>query len=96
MALTGVLRPGYIQIRVLDMEEALGHYRDRVGLSVVATGDDGRVYLKAFDEFDHHSVILRETDRAGMDFTGFKVRDDDTLTRVDRRPARARRRGRRR
>ena len=79
MAMTGVLRPGYIQIRVLDMEEALVHYRDRLGLDVVLTGDDGRVYLKAFDEFDHHSVVLREADKAGMDYTGFKVRDEAAL-----------------
>jgi catechol 2,3-dioxygenase len=80
MALTGVLRPGYIQIRVLDMDEAITHYQDRLGLSVVDKGEDGRVYLKAYDEFDHHSVILREADRAGMDFTAFKVRDEATLT----------------
>ena len=29
MAMTGVLRPGYIQIRVLDMDAALSHYIDR-------------------------------------------------------------------
>jgi catechol 2,3-dioxygenase len=32
MALNGVLRPGYIQIRVTDMAAALWHYVDRVGL----------------------------------------------------------------
>jgi catechol 2,3-dioxygenase len=29
MALKGVLRPGYIQIRVLDMHAAVTHYVDR-------------------------------------------------------------------
>lgn len=79
MAITGVLRPGYIQIRVLDMSEALVHYRDRLGLTEVGTGDDGRVYLKGWDEFDRHSVILREADEAGMDMMAFKVLDDATL-----------------
>ncbi len=79
MAMTGVLRPGYIQIRVLDLEEAMVHYRDRIGLTHVSTEADGRVYLKGFDEFDRHSVILRETDEAGMDVMGFKVLDDETL-----------------
>ncbi len=46
MALTGVLRPGYVQIRVMEMEPALRHYRDLVGLNVVSTESDGRVLFK--------------------------------------------------
>ncbi len=79
MALTGVLRPGIIQIRVLDLDDAIVHYRDRLGLHEVMTGDDGRVYLKGWDEFDHHSVVLREADTAGMDLMAFKVLDEATL-----------------
>jgi catechol 2,3-dioxygenase len=79
MAMNGVLRPGFIQIRVLDMDEAIVHYRDRLGLHEVGTGSDGRVYLKGWDEFDRHSVILREADEAGMDMMAFKVLDDATL-----------------
>ena len=51
MAINGVLRPGFMQIRVMEMEKALWHYRDILGLDVVGTGEDGRVYLKAYDEF---------------------------------------------
>jgi catechol 2,3-dioxygenase len=36
MALKGVLRPGYIQIRVTDLDAALTHYIDRVGLHEVS------------------------------------------------------------
>ena len=36
MALKGVLRPGYIQIRVTDLGAALKHYVDRVGLHEVS------------------------------------------------------------
>lgn len=73
------MRPGFVQLRVMDMDAAIKHYRDMLGLHVVSKGDDGRVYLKAHDEFDRHSVILRETDRAGMDCMGFKVADEATL-----------------
>ena len=75
MAMTGVLRPGYIQIRVLDMDAAVTHYVDRIGLNMVSRGNDGRVYLKGWDEFDRHSIILRQADSPGMDFAGFKVAD---------------------
>lgn len=85
MAVTGVLRPGFIQIRVLDMDEALTHYIDRIGLNKVSEGDDGRVYLKGWDEFDRHSVILRKDGAPGMDVMGFKVASDADLDHFEKR-----------
>lgn len=79
MAITGVLRPGFIQVRVLDLPEAIQHYTKRIGLHQVAEGADGRVYLKAADEFDHHSIILRPADRSGVDLMAFKVARDADL-----------------
>ncbi|ATG48127.1 catechol 2,3-dioxygenase [Celeribacter ethanolicus] len=73
MSQEGLLRPGIIQLRVLDMDEAITHYRDRIGLDFVSQEADGRVYLKAFDEFHRHSVVLREADSAGIDFFAFKA-----------------------
>src|SRR6516164_8088763 len=79
MALNGVLRPGYIQIRVTDIDAALRHYVDRVGLHEVSRGPDGRVYLRAWDEFDRHSVVLRQAETPGMDYAGFKVASEADL-----------------
>ncbi|MBB6123070.1 catechol 2,3-dioxygenase [Sphingobium subterraneum] len=45
---------------------------------------EGRVYLKGWTEPELFSVVLREADEAGMDFQGFKVRDEDTLTQLSR------------
>ncbi|UCV01677.1 catechol 2,3-dioxygenase [Dechloromonas denitrificans] len=83
MATTGVMRPGHVQVRVLDMDESIHFYGNVLGL--VETGRDaaGRVYFKAWDEHDHHSVILRQAESAGMDFIGFKVRDRATLEKLD-------------
>ncbi|MCF6195156.1 MAG: catechol 2,3-dioxygenase [Emcibacter sp.] len=79
MALNGVLRPGFVQVRVLDMAEAIVHYRDRIGLTLVSTESDGRVYMKAYDEFDRHSIVLRECDEAGLDLMAFKVCSEASL-----------------
>src|SRR5438477_5824525 len=79
MALNGVLRPGYIQIRVTDIDAAAKHYVDRVGLHEVSREPDGRVYLRAWDEFDRHSVVLRPADMPGMDYVGFKVASEADL-----------------
>jgi len=83
MAVTGVMRPGHMQLRVLDLEEGVNHYKNVLGL--VETGRDaqGRVYFKAWDERDHNSLILREADSAGMDFFAFKVADKATLEKLD-------------
>lgn len=77
--LKGVLRPGHVQIRVLDLGQALEHYRDLVGLIETDRDDQGRIYLKAWSEVDKFSVILREAEEAGMDFMGFKVVDESSL-----------------
>ena len=81
MALTGVLRPGHVQMRVLDLEESVAFYRDVLGL--VETGRDaqGRVYFKTWDERFHNSFIIRQADRAGLDFMAFKV---DTHASLDK------------
>ena len=83
MAFKGVLRPGMIQLRVLDMDEAINHYQNILGLNIVCKGGDGRVYFKGWDEFDHHSVVLREADSAGMDLVAYKVDSDQYLTDIE-------------
>lgn len=83
MAMTGVLRPGHVQIRVLDLDDAVRHYRDVLGLEETGRDASGRVYLKAWDERDHNSVILRQDDRAGIDFMAFKVDSDATLDKLE-------------
>lgn len=82
MAMTGVLRPGHVALRVMNLPAAVQHYTQVLGLIEVARDDQGRVYLKAWDEHDHHSVVLRGTDRAGMDYMGFRVDSPQTLEKL--------------
>ena len=83
MAMTGVLRPGHAQVRVLDLEEAATFYRDVLGLVETGRDDQGRVYFKCWDERDHNSYVIRQSDRAGLDFFGFRVLDKATLEKLD-------------
>src|ERR1700737_5475372 len=83
MALTPLFCPGQLNIRVLEMEPALKHYRDVLGLIEMARDKENkRVFLKAWDEHDHHSVVLREADEAGMDYMGWKVDSPATLKKL--------------
>lgn len=84
MAMTGVLRPGHIQIRVLDLEVSRKFYRDVIGLVDMGSDSQGRVYFKAWDERDHNSVVLRQAESAGVDFVGYKVLNSATLDQLER------------
>ena len=84
MAMTGVLRPGHAQLRVLDMDESVKFYTEVMGLQEVGRDASGRVYFKCWDERDHHSVVLRQADRAGIDLFAFKVLNKATLEKFDR------------
>ena len=75
----GVMRIGHINLRVLDMDAALDHYENTMGLSRTDTDADGNVYLKCWDEWDKYSVILTEADAAGMNSIAFKVEKDADL-----------------
>lgn len=83
MPMTGVLRPGHVQLRVLDMKESVTHYVERIGLIESDRDDQGRVYLKGWDEQDWFSVVLREADEPGMDFMAFKVDSIETMSNLE-------------
>jgi catechol 2,3-dioxygenase len=79
MGFHGTLRPGLVQLRVLDLDKTLDFYVNVLGLDEVGRTADGRVMLKAYDEFDHHSLTLRLASEAGLDFVAFKVGCPDEL-----------------
>ncbi len=67
----GVIRLGYVHVRVTDLPGAADHYRNTLGMDQVAD-TDGRLYLKSWDEHDHHSVVLEEGG-VGLVKLGYKV-----------------------
>jgi len=85
MALGGVIRPGLIQLKVLDLDKTLKHYTEYLGLNEVCRTDDGRVCLKGYDEFEHHSVVLKLADEAGFDLAAFKVESEAYLSELEKR-----------
>ena len=80
----GVMRPGHVQVRVLDIDEAVQHYTELLGMIETDRDDQGRVYLKAWTEVDKFSLVLREADEPGCDFMGFKVIDEAALNQLEK------------
>ncbi|WP_102346805.1 catechol 2,3-dioxygenase [Bacillus sp. Marseille-P3661] len=72
------MRLGRAELKVMDLEAAVKYYTNIIGLEETGRDRD-RVYLKAWDEFDHHSIVLRKADSPGLDHMGFKVRSIEDL-----------------
>ena len=53
-----VCKLGHVQLSTPDIDASLHFFRDLVGLDVVGE-DDGKVYLRAWNEIDHHSLVVR-------------------------------------
>ena len=86
MAVKGIYRAGLASLRVLNLEESIVHYRDRVGLDYVGEFNGGAM-LKGYDEFDHHSVYLHEADAPGLDYMCFKADSEEYVDYVIERTA---------
>ena len=73
-----VLRMGRVELKVLDLEKSVDYYTNVIGLE--ETGRVGNsVFFKAWDEYDHHSVIITKSNTAGLAHMAFKVENADDL-----------------
>jgi catechol 2,3-dioxygenase len=73
-----IIRLGRVQLRCPNWEKSVHYYKNVLGLIETAR-DENHVYLKAWDEHDHHSVILEKADSAGLDHLAFKVETAEDL-----------------
>ena len=76
-----VMRMGYAHVRVTDLAEAKDHYANTMGL-YETLAENGKVYYKAWDEWDHHSVVLEEGG-VGLVKLGFKVADAGDIDEIE-------------
>lgn len=77
-----VMRMGYVHARVTDLAEAKNHYANTLGLYETLS-QDGKVYYKAWDEWDHHSVVLEEGGVGVVKF-GFKVEYESDIDLIEK------------
>jgi catechol 2,3-dioxygenase len=68
----GILRLSHLELRVVDLELATAYYTEVLGL-VEAGRDDQHVYLKCWDEHDHHSLALLAGPGPGLEHVSFRV-----------------------
>jgi len=80
----GILRLSHVDVRVPDLDLAGAYYTEVIGMTEVAR-DAEHVYLKCWDEGDHHSLRLSYHARTGLDLFSFKVEREDDLTELESR-----------
>lgn len=78
----GILRMGYAHVRVTDLAEAKQHYANTLGLYETHS-EDGKVFYKGWDEWDHHSLVLEEGG-VGVAKYGFKVEKAEDIDDIEK------------
>jgi len=78
----GVMRIGHASLRVMDVDAAVRHYENVLGLKTTMVDKAGNVYLKCWDEGDKYSLILTPSDRAGLNPVAYKVEKDADLDKL--------------
>ncbi len=78
-----VVKAGHIELLVTDLRRAMKFYVDTLGL-IVTESTKTRAFLRGLEERYHHSVVLTESDAAGVGHISFKVRDGKSLETIAR------------
>jgi catechol 2,3-dioxygenase len=73
-----ILRLSHVEVRVPDLELATAYYCEVVGMIETARESE-RVFLKCWDEHQHHSVVLTWAPTHGLNHFGFKVTEAEDL-----------------
>jgi catechol 2,3-dioxygenase len=79
----GILRLSHVDIAVTDLDLAAAYYTEVMGMLEVER-DDNSVYLKCWDEVDHHSLRISYAPRVGFDLMSFKVLREDDLAELEK------------
>lgn len=77
-----ISRLGFVEIAVPDLVDAREFYGDVMGLAVMAETPTS-VFMKGWDEHDHHSVVITAGSQPGLVSFGLKVADQDALAAIE-------------
>lgn len=73
-----ILRCAYMELIVTDLQKSREFYVDILGL-VVTEEDENTIYLRSFEEFIHHNLVLRKGDVAAVAAFAFRVRSQEEV-----------------
>ena len=73
-----VIRAAYAELIVSDLDASRHFYVDILGL-VVTHEDDDAIYLRAFEEYLHHSLVLRKGPTPALGALAYRVRAQEQV-----------------
>lgn len=77
-----IMRAAHVELVVADLDASLAFYGDLLGMLVTQRTADA-AYLRGWEEFLHHSLVLREGPVAALDHAAFRVFADADLERLE-------------
>lgn len=81
--MSGIMRLGFVETSVPDLAQAAPFYEKILGLQKTAATQNA-LYFKCWDEYDHHSVVLRQGSGPTLIRLGWKVECDSDLAAAER------------
>ncbi|PID98064.1 MAG: 3,4-dihydroxyphenylacetate 2,3-dioxygenase [Actinobacteria bacterium] len=82
VAAPDILRCAYMELVVTDLAKSREFYVDILGL-VVTEEDDNTVYLRAFEEFIHHNLVLKKGKVPAVSVFAFRVRSQEEVDKAE-------------
>ena len=77
-----IVRAAFVELQVTDLAASEHFYSELLGM-IVTTRTDDAIYLRGWEERQHHSLILRRAPVATTARLGFRVRGEDDLEGLD-------------
>jgi catechol 2,3-dioxygenase len=71
------------ELRVTDLEASRTFFTDVLGL-FVSDEEDDRVYLRAWQDWDHHTLVLTQSETSGLEHLAWRVTDAGSLQAFER------------
>lgn len=79
----GIAHLAHAELRVNDLEASRDFFTGVLGLFVSAEDDD-HVYLRAWQDWDHHSLLLTRAGTSGLEHVAWRVDSAEALTEFER------------
>lgn len=79
----GIAHVGHAELRVTDLEASREWFTSVLGLFVSEETDD-QVYLRAWQDWDHHTLLLTRAEESGLGHIAWRVSGPDELGAFER------------
>lgn len=74
----GIAHVGHAELRVTDLEASRDFFTRVLGLFVSAEDDD-RLFLRAWQDWDHHTLVLTRAEASGLEHVAWRVDGPEAL-----------------